>query len=80
VDLTLNSGEELGVYVGPWSEPRDGWYFQQQYTIQLLEDGQPVGSPLAIHPGYGHLLRAQLDDLQVRFGLASGTEAVILCR
>jgi hypothetical protein len=80
VDLTLNNGDELGVYVGPWSEPRDGWYFQQQYTIQLLEDGKPVGPPLALHPTFGHLLRAQLDDLHVRLGLAPGTEAFILCR
>ena len=58
----------------------DGWYFQQQYTVQLLEDGRPVGSRLGIHPNYGHLLRAQLDDLHVRFGLAQGTEAFILCR
>jgi hypothetical protein len=48
--------------------------------MQLLEDGEPVGSALAVHPGYGHLLRAELDDLDVRFGLARGTEAFILCR
>jgi hypothetical protein len=80
VDVSLRRGDELGVYVGPWSAPRDGWYFQQQYTMQLLEDGEPVGSALAVHPGYGHLLRAQLDDLDIRFGLAPGTEAFILCR
>jgi hypothetical protein len=80
VDVSLRRGDELGVYVGPWSAPRDGWYFQQQYTMQLLEDGEPVGSALAVHPGYGHLLRAELDDLDVRFGLARGTEAFILCR
>jgi len=80
VDVSLQRGDELGVYVGPWSAPRDGWYFQQQYTMQLLEDGEPLGSALAVHPGYGHLLRAELDDLHVRFGLARGTEAFILCR
>jgi hypothetical protein len=80
VDVSLRRGDELGVYVGPWSAPRDGWYFQQEYTMQLLKDGEPVGSPLAVHPGYGHLLRAELDHLEVRFGLAHGTEAFILCR
>jgi hypothetical protein len=80
VDVSLRRGDELGMYVGPWSAPRDGWYFHQEYTMQLLEDGEPVGSALAVHPGYGHLLRAELDDLDVRFGLAPGTEAFILCR
>jgi hypothetical protein len=80
VDVSLRRGDELGVYVGPWSAPRDGWYFQQEYTMQLLAEGKPVGNTLAIHPSYGHLLRAELDDLDVRFGLAPGTEAFILCR
>jgi hypothetical protein len=80
VDVSLRRGDELGVYVGPWSAPRDNWYFRQQYTMQLLADGEPVGSSLAVHPGYGHLLRAELDDLDVRFGLFPGTEAFILCR
>ena len=80
VDVALRRGDKLGVYVGPWSAPRDGWYFQQEYTMQLLAKGEPVGSKLAVHPDYGHLLRAELDDLDVRFGLAPGTEAFILCR
>jgi hypothetical protein len=80
VDVSLRRGDELGVYVGPWSAPRDGWYFQQEYTMQLLADGKPVGSKLAVHPDYGHLLRAELDHLDVRFALAPGTEAFILCR
>ena len=80
VDVSLRKGDELGVYVGPWSKPKDGWFFAQEYTIQLLENGRPVGSALAIHPDFGHLLRAQFDHLQVRFGLAPGTEAFILCR
>jgi hypothetical protein len=32
------------------------------------------------HPNNGHLLRAQLDHLDVRLGLAPGTESVIVCR
>jgi hypothetical protein len=80
VDVSLRRGDKLGVYVGPWSAPRDGWYFQQEYTMQLLAAGEPVGSKLAVHPAYGHLLRAELDDLDVRFALAPGTEAFILCR
>ena len=39
-----------------------------------------VGAPVLVHPDNGHLLRAQLDHLDVRFALASGTEALILCR
>jgi hypothetical protein len=80
VDVSLRRGDELGVYVGPWSAPRDGWYFNQEYSMQLLQDGAPVGTKLAVYPGYGHLLRAELDDLDVRFGLAYRTEAFILCR
>jgi hypothetical protein len=80
VDLALDSGEELGVRVGPWTKPKDAWFFKQAYTMQLLQDGKPVGSPLLVHPDNGQLLRVQLDDLHVRFGLASGTEALVLCR
>ncbi len=79
-DVSLDAGDELGVKVGPWTEPKDGWFFQQSYTVQLLDDGRPVGTPLLLHPDNGHLLRAQLDDLDVRFGLAAGTEALVLCR
>ena len=32
------------------------------------------------HPDDGHPLRAQLANLDVRFGLAPGTESLILCR
>jgi hypothetical protein len=80
IDLSLRKGQELGVYVGPWSKPRPGWFFTQSYTMQLLQHGAPVGAALLVPPQYGHLLRAQLDDLQVRLGLAPGTEAFILCR
>jgi hypothetical protein len=48
--------------------------------MQLLQDGKPVGSALLVPPDWGHLLRAQFDDLHVRLGLAPGTEAFILCR
>jgi hypothetical protein len=80
VDVSLQKGDELGVKVGPWTEPKDGWFFQQAYTLQLLQDGTPVGAPLLAHPDGGNLLRAQLDDLDVRIGLATGTEALTLCR
>ncbi len=80
VDLALHDGEELGVNVGPWTKPKDGWFFKQAYTVQLLQDGKPVGAPMLLHPDDGHLLRVQLDDLHVRFDLAPGTEALILCR
>ncbi len=80
VDVSLRKGDELGVAVGPWKKPRTGWYFTQQYTMQLLEDGKPVGPPISAHPSQGHLLRAQLDDLDVRIGLFPGNTAVILCR
>ena len=79
VDMLLNKGDEFGVEVGPWTKPKDGWFFMQSYTLQLMEDGKPVGQPLLIHPSYGNLLRAQFDDLNVRIGLAPGTEALKLC-
>jgi hypothetical protein len=80
VDISLRKGDELGVKVGPWTRAKDGWFFQQAYTMQLLRDGVPVGAPVLVHPDNGHLLRAQLDHLDVRIALASGTEALILCR
>lgn len=80
VDIRPRKGEEIGVQVGPWTHPKDGWFLQQCYTMQLLEHGRPVGAPLLIHPDLGHRLVAQLEDLEVRFALAPGTESVILCR
>jgi hypothetical protein len=80
VDVFLEKGDELGVKVGPSSEPKSGWFQQQGYTVQLLDEGKPVGSARFLHPSFGALLRAELDDLEVRFGLASGTEAFIMCR
>jgi hypothetical protein len=80
VDVSLRKGDELGVKVGPWTRPKDGWFFQQSYTMRLLQDGKPVGVPLLVHPDNGHLLRAQLDHMDVRFALAPGTESLILCR
>ena len=66
--------------VGPWTTAKNGWFFKQSYTMQLLRHGTPIGSPLLVHPDDGHLLRAQLDHLDVRIGLAPGTESLILCR
>jgi hypothetical protein len=80
VDVSLRKGDELGVEVGPWTRAKQGWYFELSYTMQLLQDGKPVGAPLLDYPPGGHLLRAQLDHLDVRFGLAPGTESLILCR
>jgi hypothetical protein len=78
--LSLHRGDELGVEVGPWTKPKDGWFFKQAYTVQLIEHGKPLGAPLLLHPDDGHRLRTQLDDLVVRFGLAPGAESFILCR
>src|SRR5262249_5133495 len=50
VDVSLRKGDELGVKVGPWTRAKDGWFFQQAYTVQLLERGKPVGAPLLLHP------------------------------
>jgi hypothetical protein len=80
VDVSLRKGDELGVKVGPWTTAKNGWFFKQSYTMQLLRHGTPIGSPLLVHPDDGHLLRAQLDHLDVRIGLAPGTESLILCR
>jgi hypothetical protein len=80
VELRPQRGEEIGVLVGPWTHPKDGWFAKQSYTMQLLENGRPVGAPLLLHPAVGHRLVAQLDGLQVRVALAPGTESVILCR
>ena len=80
IDLSLRKGDELGVKVGPWTHPKDGWFFKQSYTMQLLLHDKPVGGALLVHPDDGHLLRAQLDHLDVRFALAPGTESFILCR
>jgi hypothetical protein len=80
VDVALRKGDELGVKVGPWTKPHNGWFFTQSYTLQLLQDGKPVGPPLLNFPDKGQLLRAQLDNLEVRIARAPGTDSVILCR
>ncbi|MDH3706161.1 MAG: hypothetical protein OES57_08840, partial [Acidimicrobiia bacterium] len=37
IDLQLRRGDELGMAVGPWTEPKDGWFFNQAFSVQLLE-------------------------------------------
>jgi hypothetical protein len=78
-DVHLDRGDEIEVAVGPWSAPRDGWFLNQSFTIQLLVDDEPVGSAYLRHPAGGGVLRAELDDLDVRIGLFGQTEALILC-
>jgi hypothetical protein len=80
VVVSLRKGDELGVEVGPWTRAKSGWFFTQSYTVQLVQNGKPVGQTLLEYPGDGNLLRAQLDGLDVRFALAPGTESLILCR
>jgi hypothetical protein len=78
--VSLHTGDELGVKIGPWTKAKSGWFFTQSYTMQLLEQGKPAGAALLEYPADGNLLRAQLDDLHVRIALAAGTESLILCR
>ena len=80
VDLILERGDELGVEIGPWTRAKDGWFFGQSFTIQLIHDGEPVGAAFLRHPSGGGVLRTQVDELEVRIGLAGETEALILCR
>ncbi|MGI9603246.1 MAG: hypothetical protein ACR2QE_15265 [Acidimicrobiales bacterium] len=80
VDLELVRGDEIGIAVGPWSEPKDGWFFNQSFSVQLLVDGEPVGSANLRHPSGGELMRVEVDELAVRFDLSGETEAYILCR
>lgn len=77
VDVTLSKGDELGVYAAPSSTPPSG--FAPGYTVRLLENGVPVKGRLGLHPNVGHLLRAELDDLHLRFAPAPGVDAFVLC-
>ncbi|MDZ7783943.1 MAG: hypothetical protein U5K56_13740 [Halioglobus sp.] len=80
VDVSLRRGDELGVEIGPWTRPKPGWWVNQAFTVQLLQNGKPVGRPQMRHPSLGEVLRVQIDELEVRFDLAADTEAFILCR
>ncbi len=77
-DVTLDEGDEIGIAVAPGRD-REVGYFSAQYTMRLLEGGEPVPGRVGMHPAVGRLLRAELDDLHVRFVPAPGS-SLVLCR
>jgi hypothetical protein len=76
--VTLDEGDEIGIAVAPGRD-REVGYFSAQYTMRLLEGGEPVPGRVGMHPAVGRLLRAELDDLHVRFVPAPGS-SLVLCR
>jgi hypothetical protein len=76
-DVVLNKGDELGINVSPHASIPVG--HTPSYYVRLLEQGKPVEGRLGIHPAVGRLLRAELDDLHVRFVPSPGA-ALQLCR
>jgi hypothetical protein len=76
-DVTLARDREIGVL--PVASGPVGPASNRSYLVQLLDDGVPTGGRRTIFPNVGKVLRAQLDDLELRITAAPGV-GLMLCQ